>query len=89
MDISDRISIRWTFVGEIRVVFASGGKSGTRGREGAEGFRFRQNARLKGSAARGLFAPRGEQCKQWPGRSAAVSPGLRGEYNYIMNPITI
>lgn len=57
--------------------------------ERSEGFRFRQNARLKGCAARGLFAPRREQCKQWPGRSAAVSPGLRGEYNYIMNSITI
>lgn len=63
--------------------------AGGRGRGRPRGFRFRQNARLKGSAARGLFAPRGEQCKQWPGRSAAVSPGLRGEYNYIMNPITI
>lgn len=69
--------------------FRIGAKYRARAREGPRGFRFRQNARLKGSAARGLFAPRGEQCKQWPGRSAAVSPGLRGEYNYIMNPITI
>lgn len=82
MDISDRTSTRWAFIGEIRALFFAGARYRTR--VAAEGFRFRQNAR-------GWKAVRRADCSRREENNANNSRdvALRWARAYAANTITL